>query len=96
MKTNKKLKLIPSQRDNRRYFFMNSEDKDRIEKSILDYIGVLGYSKSAFMFIEQNNKLIGSCLREGLNDVRASLAWKGIKIQKASGTIAGLLDNTNL
>lgn len=86
----KKLKLIPSQRDNRRYFFMNCVDRKKIEDSILDYIGVLGYSKSAFMFIEQNNKLIGSCTREGLESVRASLAWRGIKIQKTSGTIAGL------
>jgi len=90
METKKKLKLIPAQRDNRRYFFMNCEDKNKIEKAILDYIGVLGFSKSAFMFLEQNDKLIGSCTREELEPVRSSLVWKGIKIQKASGTIAGL------
>ena len=90
MKANKKLKLMPSQRDNRRYFFMNCEDRNKIEGAILDYIGVLGYSKSAFMFVDKDKKIIGSCLRESLEGVRASLAWKGIKIQKASGTIAGL------
>lgn len=91
MKANKKLKLLPSARDSRRYFLMNSNDKDRIEKSILDYIGVLGFAKSAFMFAENpSGKLIGSCNRENLEDVRASLAWRGIKIQKVSGTIAGL------
>ena len=56
----------------------------------MEYIGVLGFAKSNFMFVEVENKLIGSCIRESLEDVRASLAWKGIKIQKVSGTIAGL------
>ena len=88
----KKLKLLPSARDNRRYFLMNSEDKEKIEKAILDYIGVLGFAKSAFMFVENpEKKLIGSCVREKLEDVRASLAWKGVKIQKVSGTVKGLM-----
>ena len=91
MKIKKKLKLLPSARDSRRYFLMNSEDEEKIERAILEYIGVLGFSKSAFMFVKNpNNKLIGSCVRESLESVRASLAWKGIKIQKVSGTIAGL------
>lgn len=87
----KKLKLMPTSKDNRRYFYMNSEDKNKIEKAILDYIGILGFSKSAFMFIETpSKKIIGSCLRESLEDVRASLAFGRIKIQKVSGTISGL------
>lgn len=92
MKANKKLKLLPSARDSRRYFLVNSTDRDLIEKSILEYIGVLGFAKSAFMFVENpEGKLIGSCVRESLEDVRASLAWKRIKIQKVSGTIKGLM-----
>lgn len=87
----KKLKLLPSARDNRRYFLMNSTDKEKIEKAILDYIGVLGLARSAFIFADNHErKIIGSCLRESLEDVRASLAWKRIKIQRVSGTIAGL------
>ena len=89
----KRLKLIPSARDNRRYFYMNSDEKSKIEKAILDYIGILGFSKSAFMFIETpTGKLVGSCLRESLEDVRASLAFARIKIQKVSGTIKGLTE----
>jgi RNase P/RNase MRP subunit POP5 len=83
-------KLIPSARENRRYFFMNSSDKKKIENAILEYIGVLGFAKSGFAFIEKDGKLIGSCVRESLENVRASLAFKKIKIQKVSGTIAGL------
>lgn len=70
---------------------MNSDDRQKIERAILDYIGILGFSKSAFMFVETpEGKLIGSCLRESLEDVRASLAFARIKIQKVSGTIEGL------
>jgi RNase P/RNase MRP subunit POP5 len=87
----KKLKLMPSARENRRYFYMNSNDRAKIEKAILDYIGILGFSKSAFMFVETpGGKLVGSCLRESLENVRASLAFARIKIQKVSGTIKGL------
>lgn len=92
MKIKKKLKLIPSHRDNRRYFYVNCNDRKKIENAILEYIGVLGFAESAFMFVEKDGKLIGSCLRESLEKVRASLAFAKIKIQKVSGTIAGLVD----
>ncbi len=92
-----KLKLKASARDNRRYFIVSSLDvgdvsNERIERAILDYIGVLGLAKSAYMFVKKKNekKLVGSCLRESLNDVRASLAFYGMKIDRVSGTIKGL------
>jgi RNase P/RNase MRP subunit POP5 len=90
MRIKKKAKLRQSARDNRRYFFMNSSDKEKVERAILEYIGVLGFAKSNFMFVEKDGKIIGSCVRESLENIRASLAWKGIKIQKVSGTLAGL------
>ncbi len=86
----KKARLIPSQRDNRRYFLCNSSDKEKIEKAILEYIGVLGYAQSNFMFLDIKGKLVCSCKRESLEKIRASLAWKAIKIQKVSGTIKSL------
>ncbi len=85
-----KLKLKPSARDNRRYFIVFGKNED-IEKAILDYIGILGMAKSAYMKIkEDNGKLIGSCKRESLNDVQAGLALAGFKIEKVSGTLKGL------
>jgi hypothetical protein len=91
MKHQAKTKLMSSAKDNRRYFYINSDDRRKIEGAILEYVGILGFAESAFMFIkDENNKLIGSCLRESLDKVRASLAFRGIKIQKVSGTIAGL------
>lgn len=88
-----KTKLLPSARDNRRYFYVSLQDKKVIESAILEYIGVLGYAKSNFSFLDVEGKLVCSCTRESLEDIRASLAWKKIKIQKVSGTVAGLTDS---
>jgi RNase P/RNase MRP subunit POP5 len=67
------------------------KDAEKIEKAILDYIGILGMAKSAFMPVKkQKEKLICSVKREGLNDVRAALALSGIRIEKVSGTLKGL------
>lgn len=91
MKYKKKLKLRPSARDNRRYFVCNAKTNEEIEKAILDYIGILGLAKSAYMFVkEQKETLMGSCLRESLNEVLAALAFARIKVFKVSGTIKGL------
>ncbi|MEM4605791.1 MAG: hypothetical protein QW103_02015 [Candidatus Pacearchaeota archaeon] len=87
----KKLKLNPSSRDNRRYFLVQCDDEKKIEKAILDYIGILGMAKSAYVFVEKKkNFVIGSCIREKLNDVLASLAFAGLKVKRVSGTIKGL------
>ncbi len=86
----KKAKLKASQRDNRRYLLINSNSEE-IEKAILDYIGVLGYAKSAYMKVkEDNEKVIVGVLRESLNDVKASLALAGISVERVSGTLKGL------
>jgi hypothetical protein len=89
----KKLKLKPSQRDKRRYFILNSKDKNKIEKAILDYLGILGFAKANYIKIEikGQKKIMGSCLCKSLEDVRAALALSGISIEKVSGTIKGLL-----
>ncbi|MDO8517598.1 MAG: hypothetical protein Q7S33_05735 [Nanoarchaeota archaeon] len=87
----KKLKLRPSAKDNRRYLLINEKDNKKIEKAILDYIGTLGFAKSAYMNIKlDNGKIIGAVKREELEKVKASLALAGIKVEKISGTLAGL------
>ena len=89
MKT-KQLKLKPSARDKRRYFVVDA-DNAKVEKVLLDGLGVLGFAKSAYMFVKKKDgKTIGSCLRGSLNDVRAGLGMEGIKIEKVSGTLKGL------
>ena len=89
----KKLNLKPSARDKRRYFLVKSTNAEVIEKAILDYIGALGLAKSAYMEVKTKSfpgKLVGSCLRKSLDDVRAALGLAGIRIEKVSGTLKGL------
>jgi len=88
---NKQLKLNPANRDKRRYLLINEKSNTKIESSILEYIGVLGFAKSAYMKVKtQGNKTVGSCLREELNNVQAALTLAGIKTEKVSNTIKGL------
>ncbi len=88
----KKLKLKPSARDKRRYFVILSDDKKKIETSLLNYLGILGMAKAKFMFVKKlpKGKIIGSCERSELNDVRAGLTLSGFSISKVSGTLKGL------
>lgn len=91
----KKLKLKPSARDKRRYFLTRASNA-KIESAILKYIGILGFAKSAYMKVNTKNfpgMTVGSCLAKSLDDVRASLALAGMKIEMVSGTLKALGDN---
>ncbi len=91
MEKAKKLKLRPSARDNRRYFIVECENKEEIERAILDYIGILGLAKAAYVFVKKGGRrIVGSCTRENLNPVLASLAYAKLKVNKVSGTLKGL------
>lgn len=88
----KKLKLRPSARDKRRYFLVRASNV-KVENAILDYIGVLGFAKSAYLRVvtkEFPGMLVGSCLVKSLDEVRAGLALAGIRIERVSGTLKGL------
>ena len=88
----KKLRLKPSARDKRRYFLVNSTNA-KVKAAILEYIGVLGFAKSAYMKVETkefSTWLVGSCLVKSLNDVRTALALAVIKIERLSGTLSSL------
>jgi len=64
-----------------------------VKQALLEYIGVLGLAKSAYMEVNSENfkgYTIGSCLTKSLVDVRASLGLAGIKIERVSGTLRGL------
>jgi len=88
----KKLKLRPSARDKRRYFLVGASN-EQVEKAILDYVGALGLSKSAYMKVVTKDfpgKLVGSCLAKSLDKVRAALALAGIRVERVSGTLKAL------
>ncbi|MEK6925891.1 MAG: Rpp14/Pop5 family protein [Nanoarchaeota archaeon] len=84
--------LKPSMKENMRYLYVKGKIDD-IEKAILDFIGVLGMSKSSLLWIkkEKDYAIIG-VNRESVNKVRASFAvWhEEIKVVRVSGTLKGL------
>jgi RNase P/RNase MRP subunit POP5 len=86
--------LKPSMREKKRYLLLEGEDlKKNVEKSILDFIGVFGFSKTGLEWIKQRGDSAIICInREIVNQVRASFAvWpKKIEIKRVSGTLKAL------
>ncbi len=84
--------LKPSLREKKRYLSVNGKIDD-IQKAILDFIGVLGMSKTGFNWIKKGeNYAIISINREMVNKVRASFCvWpEKISVERVSGTLKGL------
>ena len=87
--------LKPSQKENKRYLLIKGKVED-VEKSILDFIGVLGMSKAGLSWIKKGETLKNSAIicvnRESVNNIRASFAvWpEEIKVVKISGTLKSL------
>lgn len=86
--------LRPSMKENKRYLLVKGKNlRENVEKSILDFIGVLGMSKASLSFIKSgNDSAVISVNRESVNHVRASFAvWPNeIKVERVSGTLKGL------
>jgi RNase P/RNase MRP subunit POP5 len=88
-----KLKSKPSARLNRRYLLVEAANKQEIESTILDYIGILGWAKAAPAFVKTGGKnFILVTERTELINIRAAFGAsdKKIKILKVSGTLKGL------
>lgn len=84
--------LRPTLREKKRYLFVKGNPND-IEKAILDFIGILGMSKTALAFIKkEKDSAIISINRQMLNEVRASLVvWpEKLEVVRVSGTLKGL------
>jgi RNase P/RNase MRP subunit POP5 len=86
--------LKPSMRENKRYLLIEGKDlKKNVEKAILDFVGVLGFSKLGLSWIEEKGDYgIISINREMVDSVRASLCVfsKKMEVKKVSGTLKGL------
>ncbi|MFH1325169.1 MAG: hypothetical protein ABIH49_00165, partial [archaeon] len=86
--------LKPSMRENKRYLLVHGKNlKENIEKAILDFIGVLGFSKTGLSFVKsEKDKAIICINRAAVNSVRASLAVfpEKMEVRKVSGTLRGL------
>lgn len=101
MKTPLKLKpLKPSMKENKRYLLVrsglnNNEFRESIEKAILEFIGVLGMSKTGLEFVKsepEKNSMIIAVNRGSVDSVRASFGvWsERIEVLRVSGTLKGL------
>lgn len=89
------LKPKPSNRIKRRYFLIEANSKDEVERAILDYLGILGWAKASPFFVKSkydNNKIILAVDRKAVDDVRAAfeLFPGNIKVLRVSGTLKGL------
>jgi len=84
--------LKPSMREKKRYLAIRGNVGD-IEKAILEFIGVLGMSKTGLGWIKSGkDSAVISVNREALNEVRASFAAfrENIVVKRVSGTLKGL------
>ena len=84
--------LRPTLREKKRYLLVKGNPSS-IEKAILDFIGILGMSKTAFAFIKkEKDSAIISINRQMLNEVRASLVvWpEKLEVLRVSGTLKSL------
>ena len=86
--------LKPSMREKKRYLLIKGNNlKINVDKSILEFIGILGMSKSCPNWIKlDKNSGILAVNRKALNHVKASFAAYSEKIivEKISGTLKGL------
>lgn len=86
--------LKPSMREKKRYLLVEGHElRKNIEKSILNFIGVLGMSKTGLEFIKEDRNSAIICInREMINSVRAAICvWpKRMEVRKVSGTLKSL------
>ena len=86
--------LKPSMKENKRYLLVKGKNlSENIEKAILDFIGILGFSKTGLEFVKkEQDSVIIAVNREAVNNVRASLVvWpEKMEVIRVSGTLKGL------
>lgn len=85
------LKQQPSARLNRRYLLVKGS-KDDVERALLEYLGILGWSRAAPVIESHNGNLIIAVNRSEIEHVRAACALyaKKISVLGVSGTLKGL------
>ena len=86
--------LKPSMREKKRYLLIEGKNlKENVEKTVKDFLGILGMSKVGLRWIKADkNKAIISVNRKMVDAVRASLVvWpEKMTVKRVSGTLKGL------
>lgn len=92
----KKLKLLPTLREKRHYLVIKPKKEmqekelhEKIDKTILDFMGIFGYAQAGVLFIElKKNYVIVSITTKFVEQVKAALALQGdVDCVGVSGTI---------
>lgn len=88
-----KVRQKSSEKIHRRYVLFSGGDKKEMKKILLDGLGILGWAKSAPMFVSEK---VVAVRRESLGDVRACLELgdSNIRIARVSGTLRALLSSS--
>jgi|SRR3989344_2924953 len=86
----RKLKLKPSLKENKRYLLIDSDNKKKIEKALIEYLGIKEFSRLGLVFLSINNKPVLAINREKLYDTRAALCLAGIRTLRVFGTLKKL------
>jgi len=79
----------------KRYLIVEARSREDIDKSILEYIGILGVSKARPFFVKENKEkgeFVISVNRKEIDNIRAAfeVSSRDIKIIRVSGTLKGL------
>lgn len=86
--------LKPSMREKKRYLLVRGINlKKNIERSILEFGGILGMSKAGLSLVKSGKDSAVICVnRKAVDLVRASFAIspERISVEKVSGTLRGL------
>ena len=88
-----KLKTKPSAKIKRRYLLIEGAGREKIEKTILDYVGILGWAKASPYFVKTGaKKIVLAVNRKETNNIRAAfeISKEKIKVIRVSGTLKGL------
>ena len=81
-----KLRAKPTEKIKRRYILFEGK-RDEAEKSLLDYLGLLGWAKASPVFVSDS---VVSVERAWDRHARAAFVLASIKVKRVSGTLAGL------
>jgi len=86
--------LNPAIREKKRYIFLKGHNlRENVEKSILEFVGILGMAKTCLGWVKSDREsAIISINRQMLEQVKASFAlWpEPIEVKRVSGTLKRL------
>ncbi|MGV8151547.1 MAG: hypothetical protein ACP5OG_00545 [Candidatus Nanoarchaeia archaeon] len=90
--------LKPSHRENKRYLLIEGKDADKetIEKTILDFIGILGFASCSPKIIKQDKNMVVLAINtDSLDKIKASFLMSGkeLNIKKISGVINKVIED---